>query len=104
MYACNGEICDGIESPACEKAVREGVDELGPHLVPDWQSDEESGEITEGHRDFSWHGCDACFSKLGGELHRFAVLGEEDDPDSGVENTSDEELTGDGSDVENVHE
>ena len=41
------------------------------HVSPNFDS-----ETGDGIRDFSWCGCDACGSKLGGEFHRFAVLGE----------------------------
>lgn len=71
MLACNGDA-SGIESDARVAECEAGLAELGPHLVPDFDS--ESGE---GIRDFSWHGCDACGSRLGGPSHRFAVLGNE---------------------------
>ncbi len=70
IYAVNGDT-SGIESEKREKRVVEGVDELGPHLVPDFDS--ESGD---GIEEFSWRQCDACGTTLGGDRHRFAVLGE----------------------------
>lgn len=51
-----------------------GLEKLGPHLVPDFDS--ETGEgIEEFYRPFL--GCACCGSRLAGEFHRFAVLGEE---------------------------
>lgn len=77
LYACNGDLT-GLDYHYGDKAderareVTEGVDALGPHLVPDFDS-----ETGDGHEEFSSHGCDACGSPLAGEFHRFAVLGEE---------------------------
>jgi hypothetical protein len=76
LYACNGDT-SGIDDAAREARVVEGVNALGEHLSANWDTDEESGEITEGHREFSRCGCDACGSQLAGEMHRFAVLGED---------------------------
>ncbi len=70
MLACNGDG-SGIESPAREAACVAGLEALGPHLVPDFDSD-----TGEGHRVFSWCGCDSC-GLTGGEFHRFAVLGDD---------------------------
>lgn len=73
FIAVNGDS-SGIDDPSRLAACNEGIARLGPGLVPDWDSDE-SGEITEGHREFSRCGCDCCGSRLAGEMHRFAVLG-----------------------------
>ncbi len=70
IYAVNGDT-SGIESEKREKRVVEGVDALGPHLVPDYDS-----ETGDGIDEFSWRQCDACGTRLGGERTRFAVLGE----------------------------
>lgn len=59
------------EAQKREKAIRVGLQELGPHLVPDFDT-----ETDEGHETFSSRGCDCCGSDLAGEMHRFAVLGE----------------------------
>lgn len=73
IVAVNGDY-SGIDSDERVEEIDEGLEELGPHLVPDFDS--ESGE---GHEDFSHRGCDCCGSGLAGEFHRFAVLGEGDD-------------------------
>lgn len=86
MAACNGDV-SGVEpshyDPSATREEREtardariteiwdGLAGLGKHLVPDFDS-----ETEEGIRDFSSCGCDACGSRLAGEMHRFAVLGE----------------------------
>ena len=77
-YACNGDLTGiaycGLSDEAYEKRAKEvsdGVDTLGPHLVPDFDS-----ETGEGYNEFAAYGCDACESDLAGEFHRFAVLGE----------------------------
>lgn len=46
-----------------------GLERLGPHLVPDFDS-----ETGEGVEDFSRKGCDCCETRLAGSRHRFAVL------------------------------
>lgn len=51
--------------------VDAGLERLGPHLAPDYDS-----ETGEGIREFSSCGCDACGSPLAGEMHRFAILEE----------------------------
>lgn len=68
MAAVNG---DGHEDPKRDKDITEGLEELGPHLAPDFDS-----ETEEGIREFSNCGCDCCASQLAGTMHRFAVLGE----------------------------
>lgn len=72
LYACNGDL-SGIQEEAQEQAVMQGVDALGMHLVPDFDS-----ETGEGHEEFSNCGCDGCGSGLAGEMHRFAILGAEE--------------------------
>ncbi len=69
VWACNGDA-SGIEGGEERvRAVRDGVAALGPHLVPD--NDSETGG---GIREYSSCGCDACGSPLAGTMHRFAVL------------------------------
>lgn len=51
--------------------VTAGLEKLGPHLVPHFDS-----ETGEGIEEFTWRGCSCCGSKLGGQKHRFAILGE----------------------------
>lgn len=74
MVAVNGDE-SGIEDEKQIEATRAGLDELGPHLVPDFDS-----ETEEGIRDFSSCGCDCCGSRLAGTMHRFAILGEGEEP------------------------
>lgn len=80
MIAVNGDA-SGLDYSYGEKtnerlkAIEAGLGALGPHLVPDFDL-ESDDEDKRGHRDFSWCGCDCCGSRLGGEFHRFAVLGE----------------------------
>lgn len=71
MCAVNGDT-SGIESAKREKEVIKAVEEMGPHLVPDFDS-----ETGEGMEEFSWRECDCCGSSLGGSRHRFSILGEE---------------------------
>ena len=72
IVECPNGAPEGPMFAAREARVVAGVDALGPHLVPDYDT-----ETGEGHREFSRIGCDACGSRLAGEMHRFAVLGEE---------------------------
>ena len=51
--------------------IKEGLDKLGPHLVPDFES-----ETCEGIREFSRTSCGCCACQLAGQRHRFAILGE----------------------------
>lgn len=68
--ACNGS--HGTDLSANDLAiVVMGVSELGPHLVPDFDS-----ETSEGLREFSAHQCDSCLSTLTGYRARFALLGD----------------------------
>lgn len=69
IYACNGDIT-GIESDERAQEVTEGVNALGPHLVPDFDSEAEEGVL-----DFSARMCDGCHTHLAGSRHRFAILG-----------------------------
>lgn len=52
-------------------AIDAGLEALGPHVVPDYDS-----ETEEGIRDFSSRNCDCCGTHLAGTRHRFAILGE----------------------------
>lgn len=54
--------------------ITRGLQSLGPHLVPDFDS-----ETGAGCEEFSTRWCDCCASRLAGGRHRFAVLG----PDAG---------------------
>lgn len=70
LAAVNGDAGD-MDDPKRVDAVYAGLDELGPHLVPDFDS-----ESDVGIREFSACGCDCCGSGLAGTMHRFAILGE----------------------------
>jgi hypothetical protein len=76
MVAVNGDD-SGIEGDDRKRAVRTGVEMLGRHLVPDFDSEteDEHGNIHVGVREFSSTTCDCCGSHLAGSRHRFAVLG-----------------------------
>lgn len=75
--AVNGDFSglDGTYSKeASERRYQEivaGLKKLGPHLVPDFDS-----EAGKGIEDFSRRTCDCCGTRLAGDRHRFAVLGE----------------------------
>jgi hypothetical protein len=71
MVAVNGDET-GIDSEEQIEATQDGLNRLGPHLVPDFDC-----ETGEGHEEFATMGCDCCGSRLAGEMHRFAILGEE---------------------------
>lgn len=81
IIAINGDVSgldyqygrDTDKRDARLEEIDRGLDRLGPHLVPDFDS-----ETGEGHEEFSARGCDCCRSHLAGELHRFAILGEEE--------------------------
>lgn len=73
IVACNGDY-SGIDSDERVEEIDEGLEELGPHLVPDFDS-----EADEGIREFSNCGCDCCGSELAGTMHRFAVLSDDDE-------------------------
>ena len=70
IVAVNGDA-SGVESDARVAAIDAGLGALGPHLVPDFDS-----ETGDGYEEFARHGCDCCASGLAGSFHRFAVLGE----------------------------
>lgn len=68
------EYSHGVGTPKTAARCAEieaGLDALGPHLVPDFDTD-----TGEGHEEFSACGCDCCGSPLAGEMHRFAILGD----------------------------
>lgn len=69
MVACNGDE-SGIDSEARRAAVAAGLERLGTHLVPDFDSD-----TGEGIEEFSRRGCDCCGSRLAGGMHRAAPHG-----------------------------
>lgn len=59
------------ESTRRMKAIKVGLGELGPNLVPDFDS-----ETGKGIDEFSSVGCDCCGISLAGTMHRFAILGD----------------------------
>jgi hypothetical protein len=67
--AVNGEHVH--DDDAKDARVTAGLERLGIHLVPDFDS-----ETDDGHMTFSHVGCDCCRDRLSGERWRFAVLGE----------------------------
>jgi hypothetical protein len=69
IYAANGDT-SGIDGEAREKKVVAGVNRLGPHLVPDFDSD-----AGEGVEEFATKRCAGCGFNGGGSWTRFAVLG-----------------------------
>ena len=68
VVACNGASGTVLENP---DATMRGLESLGPHLVPDFDS-----ETDEGLDDFSCVECDSCKTNLAGYRARFAILGE----------------------------
>lgn len=66
QVACNGPR--GIEL-LNETATMEGLAKLGPHLVPDFDS-----ETSEGILQFSNRMCDACGTYHAGYRSQFAIL------------------------------
>ena len=82
-------ICDGLKfcrdctqvsvngphgldiTPEQLKQTEEGLNALGPHVVPDFDS-----ETGRGLHEFSRVTCDACGSHLAGYRASFAILGE----------------------------
>jgi hypothetical protein len=50
--------------------VTAGLEKLGAHLVPNYDS-----ETGQGVHEFTWRGCGCCGSSLGGGRHEFAILG-----------------------------
>lgn len=70
FVACNGS--HGMDIGSNDLAIVEmGLAELGPHLVPDFDS-----ETSEGLEEFSSCQCASCLSNLAGYRARFAILGE----------------------------
>lgn len=65
---------DEQEADKRMKKIQAGLDELGTHLVPDFDSD-----TGEGIEEFSRTTCDCCGEWRAGERHRFAVLGEKEE-------------------------
>lgn len=65
---------DETERNAKIAKVNAGLERLGRHLVPNFDS-----ETGEGHDTFSTHTCDCCGGYWAGEWHRFAILGPEDE-------------------------
>jgi hypothetical protein len=68
QVACNGP--HGIELEDAQ-ATMDGLALLGPHLVPDFNSD-----TGEGLRTFDNWPCEACGTSLAGYRAQFAILGE----------------------------
>lgn len=69
LLAAVNDDYTSIESDEVADKVRRGIFALGPHLVPDFDS-----ETSDGIREFSRCGCDCCGSGLAGTFHRFATL------------------------------
>ena len=70
QVACNGPYGMDISTDNLDIVVA-GLAEIGPHVVPD--NDSETGE---GIESFSSRRCDSCLSHLAGYRTRFAQLGE----------------------------
>lgn len=73
LFCAVNDDVTAIEDGARVIAVEAGVAGLGPNLVSDFDS--ESGD---GIRDFSSVPCDSCSTRLAGDRHRFAILGEDE--------------------------
>lgn len=76
MLACSGDETgfDCTYGARAAERIAEcyaGLERLGPHLVPAFDS-----EAMEGITEFTYYPCECCGSKLGGERHEFAVLGD----------------------------
>jgi len=76
IAAVNGDFT-GLDyhygaSKAAERmeAITVGLDKLGPHLVPAFDS-----ETGKGYSEFSSARCECCETKLAGSRHEFAILG-----------------------------
>ena len=67
--AVNGDF-SGLDTAERESAIRSGLQNLGPNLVCNFDS-----ETGRGVRDFLSVSCDCCQSTLAGTRHRFAILG-----------------------------
>ena len=70
LCACNGDT-SGVPDERVD-AVERGVAELGPHLVPNFDS-----ETGRGIHEFSRSQCDACGERGHGSRHEFAVLADD---------------------------
>jgi hypothetical protein len=68
QVACNGPHGVQLEN---EKDTLDGLANLGPHLVPDFDS-----ETGDGIEEFSRRICESCNTTLAGYKARFAQLGE----------------------------
>lgn len=73
--AVNGDVTGVSDIPGMTATQRiaeieQGLERLGPNLVPDFDS--ESGK---GIHEFTSSWCDCCGSKLAGQRHEFAILG-----------------------------
>lgn len=78
--ACTGDA-SSIESERRIARINEGLDALGPFLVPDFDSEsfessDDDDDNDNGIKEFASCGCDCCGSGLAGTMHRFAILGE----------------------------
>lgn len=76
IAACNGDFSGldyyyGDAADTRQSEIVDGLAAWGPHLVPDFDSNE-----AEGILEFVRGSCDCCNSPLAGSRHRFAVLGE----------------------------
>jgi hypothetical protein len=72
FVACNGESGEPVSSFADIERTRQGLEKLGRHLVPDFDSN-----TADGLREFSSVPCAACDTSLAGYRARFAVLEED---------------------------
>lgn len=76
MLAVNGDATGLDYHYSAEEAdrrlreIEKGLNELGPHLVPAFDS-----ETEKGIEEFSRRTCDCCGTGLAGSRHEFAVLG-----------------------------
>lgn len=71
LCLCNGDT-SGIDSDRRAAAVEEACADMGPHIVPNYDS-----ETGAGMDEFSCFACECCDSPLAGSRHRMALLGEE---------------------------
>ena len=68
IAACNGDFTGFASDEQVEKTTA-GLERLGAHLVPDFDS-----ETNDGIEEFTSRGCDCCRDGLAGSKHRFATL------------------------------
>ena len=68
--AVNGDF-SAIDNDERVEEIVKGLEQFGPHLVPDCD-----GESGDGVKEFSYRICDCCRTSLGGSRYKFAVLGE----------------------------